>query len=147
MKPLTFPPGLQDAIKFPFFFALQARRSRRFSLGAEIPDGPLKYASKNEAIPLSDIEQQMILAAVAGNTGWHFMIPWSEANAPYLPRYSNAAGGRTFPCTVPTMFVRTFLQAHHLELDFYDTFFEPGAYLETHRSHLAKWHGTFPKTA
>lgn len=46
-----------------------------------------------------------------------------------------------FPGSVPTMFVRTFLQAHHLELDFYDTFFEPGAYLETHRSHFTKWHG------
>jgi hypothetical protein len=66
-------------------------------LGAEIPDGPLKYASKKSPIALSQLEQQMILAAVAGNTGWHFMIPWNEANAPDLPRFSNSAGGRTFP--------------------------------------------------
>jgi hypothetical protein len=49
-----------------------------------------------------------------------------------------------FPGTVPTMFVRTFLQVHHLDLEFYDTFFQPGAYLDTHASHLAKWHDQLP---
>lgn len=97
MKLSSIPSGFQDALRFPLFSALQGRRSRRFSLGAEIPDGPLKYASKKTSIPLSQLEQQMILAAVAGNTGWHFMIPWNEANAPDLPRFSNSAGGRTFP--------------------------------------------------
>jgi hypothetical protein len=45
-----------------------------------------------------------------------------------------------FPGTVPTMFVRTFLQAHHLDLEFYDTFYQPGAYLPTHAAHMAQWH-------
>ena len=33
-----------------------------------------------------------------------------------------------FPATVPSIFVITYLQAHHLDLEFY----RPGAYLETH---------------
>jgi hypothetical protein len=45
-----------------------------------------------------------------------------------------------FPGTVPSMFVIMYLQAHHLDLDFYDTFYKPGAYLNTHRAHLSKWH-------
>ena len=46
-----------------------------------------------------------------------------------------------FPGTVPSILVLPYLQAHHLDLEFYDTHFEPGAYLETHAQHMAKWHG------
>lgn len=45
-----------------------------------------------------------------------------------------------FPATVPSTLVVTYLQAHHLDLDFYDRFYAPGAYLRTHAEHLAKWH-------
>lgn len=45
-----------------------------------------------------------------------------------------------FPGTVPAMFVITYLQAHHLDLEFYDEFYQPGAYLPTHANHLAQWH-------
>lgn len=45
-----------------------------------------------------------------------------------------------FPGTVPSIFVITYLQAHHLDLEFYDTFYRPGACLETHRNHMARWH-------
>jgi hypothetical protein len=33
-----------------------------------------------------------------------------------------------------------YLQAHHLDLEFYDRFYEPGAYLRTHAAHMARWH-------
>ena len=46
-----------------------------------------------------------------------------------------------FPGTVPSIFVLTHLQAFHLDLEFYDTFYEPGAYLETHAHHMKNWHG------
>ena len=46
-----------------------------------------------------------------------------------------------FPGTVPTVFILNYVQAHHLDLDFYDRFFRPGAYLATHASHLPRWHG------
>jgi hypothetical protein len=46
-----------------------------------------------------------------------------------------------FPGTVPSMFVLTYLQAHHLDLDFYDHHFGPAeAYLHTHAEHMARWH-------
>jgi hypothetical protein len=45
-----------------------------------------------------------------------------------------------FPGTVPSIFVITYLQAHHLDLDFYDEFFQPGAYLNTHAHHDNLWH-------
>jgi hypothetical protein len=45
-----------------------------------------------------------------------------------------------FPGTVPSMFLNTYLQAHHMDLDFYDTFYKPGAYLKTHASHMKQWH-------
>jgi hypothetical protein len=45
-----------------------------------------------------------------------------------------------FPATVPSVFVLMYLQAHHLDLDFYDKKFLPGAYLRTHRDHIKHWH-------
>ena len=47
-----------------------------------------------------------------------------------------------FPGSVPSMFVIMYLQAHHLDLEFYDKFYKPGAYLETHANHMTKWHST-----
>lgn len=32
-------------------------------------------------------------------------------------------------------------QAHHLDLEYYDQFYRPGAYTEAHRHHFATWHG------
>jgi hypothetical protein len=45
-----------------------------------------------------------------------------------------------FPGTVPTLFCLNYVQAHHLDLDFYDRFFKPGAYLATHAEHMDRWH-------
>lgn len=45
-----------------------------------------------------------------------------------------------FPGTVPSIFAITYLQAHHLDLEFYDHFYKPGAYLESHAEHMARWH-------
>ena len=45
-----------------------------------------------------------------------------------------------FPGTVPSIFILTYLQAHHLELEFYDHYFGAGAYLKTHAEHMARWH-------
>jgi hypothetical protein len=46
-----------------------------------------------------------------------------------------------FPGTVPTVFIMNYVQAHHLDLEFYDRFFKPGAYLRTHADHMPRWHG------
>lgn len=45
-----------------------------------------------------------------------------------------------FPAFNDTMHLLYFIQAHHLDTDFYDKYFKPGAYLETHKRHFEKWH-------
>jgi hypothetical protein len=45
------------------------------------------------------------------------------------------------PGTVPTVHVLMYLQAQHIDTDFYDELFAPGAYLPTHAEHQARWHG------
>lgn len=95
--PFKLPPGFLDAIKFPLSDALFGRRSRRFALGNEIPEGPLKFHSQHPPLPLTDLEEMLLLAAASGNTGWHYMIPFSSATGPRMPNYSSGASGRTFP--------------------------------------------------
>jgi len=60
------------------------------------------------------------LGAMGGTTGWHFSI---TRHARYAPHVSN------------------YVQAHYLDLDFYDRFFKPGAYLRTHAQPMQRWHG------
>ena len=91
------PPGLERALSFPLFAALTGRRARRFALGATIPDGPLEYSSSHDPMPLSELEQHLLLTAAAGNTGWHYAIIRNPRYAPHLSNYAGAAGGRTFP--------------------------------------------------
>ena len=45
-----------------------------------------------------------------------------------------------FPGTVPSLFIMNYLQAQHLDVEFYDQFFKPGAYLPTHSKHQQNWH-------
>jgi hypothetical protein len=89
--------ALQEMLAFPFVDALFGRRSRRFFLGAEVPDGPLAYKSRHDPLPLSELERMLILTAAGGNTGWHHSITRHDRYAPHLSNYPAAAGGRTFP--------------------------------------------------
>ena len=45
-----------------------------------------------------------------------------------------------FPATVSSLMILNYVQAQHLDLEFYDRFFEPGAYLRTHAEHMERWH-------
>ena len=45
-----------------------------------------------------------------------------------------------FPATIPSIFLLTYLQAQHIDLDFYDHYFKSGAYLSTHSIHMRRWH-------
>lgn len=89
--------ALRNLLEFPLVDALFGRRSRRFFLGAEIPDGPLAYTSRREPLPLTELERLLILTAAAGNTAWHHAITRHARYAPHLSNYAGAAGGRTFP--------------------------------------------------
>jgi hypothetical protein len=46
-----------------------------------------------------------------------------------------------FPANNDAMQLLFFIQAHHLDLDFYDQGFKEGSYLQTHRDHFVNWHG------
>jgi len=91
------PPGLRDAVRFPLVEALHGRRARRFGLGCTIPDGPLAHQSRHEPVPLTELEQMLLLTSIAGNTGWQYLIPHNDRYLPDIPNYAGAAGGRTFP--------------------------------------------------
>ena len=62
-----------------------------------MPAGPLAYKSKHNIQPLSDLEPAIVLATVAGVTGWHHSITRHPGYAPKLPDYSGSAAGRTCP--------------------------------------------------
>lgn len=91
------PRGLEEAMRFPLVEALLGRRSRRFPLGAEIPDGPLAYTSPHPPMPLDPLEQMLVLCAAAGNTGWINLHPHNPNYSPKIPNYAGSATGRTFP--------------------------------------------------
>lgn len=93
----TRPADFFDMPNFSLLDALMGRRSRRFFLGAQIPDGVFAYKSSHEVMPLSEEEKLLIVAACGTNTGWHDMHYRADSYAPHLSNYSCAAGGRTFP--------------------------------------------------
>jgi hypothetical protein len=84
----TLNNTLNDFLKFPLAEAIAGRRSRRFCMGAEIPDGVLSFKSKNDPLPLREIEQLLLLSYMGGVTGWHFAIMRHERYAPKLSNYS-----------------------------------------------------------
>ena len=84
--------ALAELAAFPLLEALYGRRSRRFALGDEIPDGPLAYRSRHEPVPLTDLERMLVLSAMGGTTGWHFSITRHA-------RYAASITGRLTPLT------------------------------------------------
>lgn len=50
-----------------------------------------------------------------------------------------------FPATQDAMQLNLFIQAHHLDLDFYDQHMKPGAYSESHQNHFQDWYGKEPE--
>ena len=93
----TLPRGLVEAASFPLIEAIHGRRSRRFALGAAIPSGPLAFTSQHAPQSLDPLEQMLLLATIAGNTGWAELFAHHPGYAPQLPNYTTSAGGRTFP--------------------------------------------------
>jgi hypothetical protein len=88
---------LNDLLKFPLMEAIAGRRARRFCIGAEIPDGVLAFKSQHKPMPLSEVEQLLVLTAMGGVTGWHFAIMRHARYAPKLSNYCASPVGRTFP--------------------------------------------------
>jgi len=57
-----------------------------------------------------------------------------------VARYIHDKHGK-FPGTRSTVVLPGFVQAHHLDTEFYDAHFREGAYLQTHAEHMERWHG------
>ena len=86
------PPGLLHEVwEFPLFEALYGRRSRRFGLGFEIAEGPFKYKSQRAPLPLSDIEEALLVAAGVGfrdcALGPEPAAPLPRRRRPHLPQH------------------------------------------------------------
>ncbi len=47
-----------------------------------------------------------------------------------------------FPATIPPVAPGVWVQAHHLETAFYDHYYGEGAYPETIRDHMQRWHNS-----
>lgn len=97
MEKMSVPRGFEDMLGFSLVESLLGRRSRRFFMGAEIPDGVLAYKSHHNPVPLSELEKLLVVAACGSNTNYHYMIYRAQRYAPHLSNYAGAAGGRTFP--------------------------------------------------
>ena len=95
-------------LTFGLIDALLGRRSRRFYMGAELPDGVFAHRSRSAPTPLSELEKYLVVAACGGNTSWHFMHFRGQRYAPHLANYSGAAGGRTFPSSAGFETSKTF---------------------------------------
>lgn len=83
MSNRKIPAGFEEMISFGLVEALLGRRSRRFFLGAEIPEGVFAYQSKGRPHPLTDLEKGLVVAC-SGNTGWHNLIYRARRYAPHL---------------------------------------------------------------
>jgi hypothetical protein len=60
-----------------------------------------------------------------------------------LCNYIYTTYGR-FPARLDAMNMCMWLQAHHLETDYYDCFLQPGAYHEAIAKHIQVWHAALP---
>lgn len=88
---------ISDLLRFPLLQAMFGRRSRRFGLGMEIPTGPLAYRSRSEALPLSELEQAILVAAATGVSGWSFGVPFSPNRPGEHASLTVRFAGRTAP--------------------------------------------------
>jgi hypothetical protein len=87
------PADLLDQVwEYSLFEALYGRRSRRFALGFEMTEGPFKYKSQRAPMPLSDIEEALLVAAGIGFSG---IALWDQSR----PLPYRAGDGRTYPST------------------------------------------------
>src|ERR1700730_18886226 len=91
---MTASAALDQARNYPLFQALYRRGSRRCGLGFEMPEGPFRYKSAHAPVPLSELEEALLVGAGAGFSGLAF---W-DLPTPLPYRRSS---GRTFPTTRP----------------------------------------------
>jgi hypothetical protein len=99
---------LEGLLEFPLMEALAGRRARRFGLGMEIPSGPLAFRSEKDPIPLTELEQMILVAAATGVSGWSFGVPFGPRTPGSHAEFTLRFTGRTAPTAAglgtPTLF-------------------------------------------
>lgn len=120
-------PGVMEGCCPPHYHdmraAVEALVERKFGPGGPFnPDTPGPWKESRKVREAAQVHDERFKACVA-----------------LQAQYVYDSFGK-FPGTVPSTFLITYLQAHHLDLAFYDTFYKPGAYLSTHADHFARWH-------
>jgi hypothetical protein len=83
---------LHEVWEYPLFEALYGRRSRRFGRGFEMTEGPTPHKSQHAPLPLSEIEEALLVAAGIGFSG---IALWDQSRPLPYP----TTDGRTFPST------------------------------------------------
>lgn len=63
------PPGLQDALHYPYFQTVFDRKSRRVGLGMDVGSEVLAYQSPFAPVPLTELEEALLVIAGTGLTG------------------------------------------------------------------------------
>jgi hypothetical protein len=89
---MTESARVDQAWNYPLFEAIYGRRSRRFGLGFEMPEGPFRHKSTHAPVPLTELEEALLVGAGAGFSGLAF---WDLPRPTPYPRLS----ARTFPAT------------------------------------------------
>ncbi|WP_223884986.1 hypothetical protein [Nocardia colli] len=120
-------PGTFEAYCRPHYpsmaDAVDALAERKFGRGGPYhPDTPGPFADN---------------AQVRGSAA-----PWDKRFRELLTlqaTYIDAAFGK-FPGTVPSVWIMNYLQAQHIDVEFYDTLLTETAVLATHREHQRIWH-------
>ena len=128
--PYPNPTGLEGVMEgfcpphFPDMrAAVEAVCERKFGLGGPFnPDTPGPWKDSPKVRSAAQVHDERFKECVA-----------------LQAQYVYDSFGK-FPGTVPSMFLIMYLQAHHMDLDFYDEFYKPGSYLKTHATHMERWH-------
>src|ERR1051326_6438486 len=90
------PHDLQSVWEYPLFEALFGRRSRRFGRGFAMTEGPFQYTSPHPPLPLSELEEALLIAAGVGCSGialWELSRP-SPYRGSTGRTYASTCGGR-----------------------------------------------------
>ena len=88
---------------------------------------------KEEGGPVALKDRQSLDKLVSKTPDW--CLEASKAFADYIYKTYGK-----FPATIDPMEMNIWFQAHHLETEFYDRYYQPGAYHQTIKDHMSVWH-------
>jgi hypothetical protein len=98
----------ETLLTLPLVEALFGRRARRFGRGMAVPSGPLAFRSRHAALPLTEEEQMILVAAATGVSGWSFGVPFGPrtpgAHAEFTVRFTGRPAPTAAGIGTPALF-------------------------------------------